>query len=99
MSETKSAIVNVPIYPSLKEEAESIFEFHGLSLPDAITIFLHHACYSGGFPFELSSARWTDPESLEAMKEAIQLANDPTAKSYKTVADMRKDILNGDYDD
>ncbi|MCL2420637.1 MAG: hypothetical protein FWD03_02160 [Defluviitaleaceae bacterium] len=47
---TKTANVNVRLYPDLKEEAERVFSYHGLSLPEAITVFITHACHAGGFP-------------------------------------------------
>ena len=52
-SRVKSANVNVRLYPEVKQEVESIFAYHGLTLPEAITVFINHACHAGGFPFEL----------------------------------------------
>jgi len=99
MTKTKSASINVRMFPELKQKAESVFAYHGLSLPEAITVFLTHACRSGGFPFELTGARWQDPVSLAALKECKQLENDPNAKGYRNVSELIADCLEGDDDE
>lgn len=99
-TKTKSANINVRLYPELKAEAESIFEYHGLSLPDAITIFLNHACHVGGFPFELKGACWNDPESIAALVESKQIeANPDRSKRFKNASDLIADCLEGDDDE
>ena len=98
MIKTKSANINVRLYPELKAEAESVFAYHGLSLPDAINVFLNHACRVGGFPFELRGARWNDPVSLAALEECRQMENDPNAKRFRNAADLIADCLEGDDD-
>ena len=98
MNKTKTANINVRLYPELKAEAESIFAFHGLSLPDAITVFLNHACHVGGFPFELRRARWNDPASLAAFEECERLENDPNAKSFRNIVELVADLENDDDD-
>ena len=96
MTKTKTASINVRLYPELKSEAESVFAFHGLSLPDAITVFLNHACRAGGFPFELRGARWNDPVSLAALEECKRLENDPSAKSFNNMAELIADLESDD---
>jgi len=97
---TKTANINVRLYPELKAEAEGVFAYHGISLPDAITVFLNHACRVGGFPFELNGARWNDPASLAALEESNQIDANPSAyKSYHNVSELITDCLNGEDDD
>ena len=99
-STTKTASINVRLYPELKTEAEGIFAYHGLSLADAITVFLNHACRVGGFPFELKGARWNDPESLAALEESKQIMANPSAyKHYRNVSELFADCLDGEDDD
>ena len=92
----KTASVNVRMYPELKAEAESVFAFHGLSLSDAITVFLNHACRVGGFPFDLRGARWSDAVSLAALAECEQMKNDPTAKRFNNMEELIADLENDD---
>jgi len=95
-SNTKTANINVRLYPELKSEAEGVFAYHGLSLPDAITVFLNHACRVGGFPFELKGARWNDPESLAALEESNQIIANPSAyKGFRSAEELFAD-LDGD---
>jgi addiction module RelB/DinJ family antitoxin len=100
-STTKTASINVRLYPELKTEAESVFAYHGLSLPDAITVFLNHACRVGGFPFELKGARWNDPESLAALEESNRIVANPSAyKGYRNAAELFADLdLDGEDDE
>ena len=95
----KTASVNIRLRPDVKAEAERVFEYHGLSLAEAVGVFISHACRVGGFPFELRGANYTDPESLEALREAIDLMNDPNAKRYTNVAQMLSECLDGEDDD
>jgi len=91
----KSATVNVSLYPELKQEAENIFAYHGLTLSDAITVFIKHACYAGGFPFELRNARWQDAESLAALEKCKLMEANPGAyKRFKNAAELFKDLDN-----
>jgi len=70
---SKTASINVRLYPEIKEEAERIFEYHGLSVAEAITVFLNHACHAGGFPFELKPAPYTDAVSVVTFREAEEI--------------------------
>ena len=97
---TKSANINVRLYPEIKQEAENIFAFHGLTLPEAITVFINHACHVGGFPFDLRGARWQDPVSLAALEESKRMENNPGVyKRFNNGADLIADCLEGDDDE
>jgi len=95
----KSANVNVRLYPETKREAENVFAFHGLTLSEAINVFITHACYAGGFPFELRGARWQDPVSLAALEESKLMEANPGAyKRYSSAAELFA-ALDDDEDD
>ena len=92
-SNTKTASINVRLYPEVKEQAEKVFSYHGLTLPEAITVFINHACHVGGFPFELTGARWQDPTSLAALEECKQIEANPKAyKSFKNAEELFADL-------
>jgi len=42
---------------------------------------------------------YTDLESMEALREAIQLINDPHAKTYNSVKELFADCLGEESDD
>ena len=94
----KTSSINVRILPEMKMEAERIFNYHGLTLPEAVTVFISHACHAGGFPFDLRGAPYTDSESMEALQEAKQLLNDPNAKTFNTMEALIADLENDEDD-
>ncbi|MCT7786522.1 MAG: type II toxin-antitoxin system RelB/DinJ family antitoxin, partial [Lactobacillus iners] len=47
----KTANINVRIEPEVKQQAEDLFSSFGISVTDAISIFLHTSIMEGGFPF------------------------------------------------
>ena len=49
----KSAMIHAPVDPTLKEEAEDVFEALGLSATQAITLFYQQATWYRGLPFEV----------------------------------------------
>ena len=96
-SSTKSANVNIRMYPEIKQEVENIFAYHGLTLPEAITVFINHARHAGGFPFDLKGARWQDPVSLAALEECRQIETNPAAyKRYKCEEELFADLDSDD---
>ena len=54
----KTANINVRIEPEIKQRAESLFNSFGISVTDAINIFLHKAIMEGGFPFIIKQPRY-----------------------------------------
>ena len=50
---TKSAMIRARMDPSLKEEAENVFEALGLSATQAITLFYQQVKWYRGLPFEV----------------------------------------------
>ena len=94
----KTASINIRMLPEVKAEAERVYGFHGLTLHEAITVFVKHSCYAGGFPFELRGAPYTDSDSMEALREAERLKKDKNAKSFKTMEALIADLESDDDD-
>lgn len=94
----KTASLNIRMLPEVKAEAERIYGFHGLTLHEAIAVFIKHSCNVGGFPFDLRGAPHTDPEAMEALMEAEQLKKDRNAKSFKTMEALIADLESDDDD-
>ena len=61
-SGAKSATFQMRINPEVKKEAEELFAAYGLTLTDAVNVFLRQSLNTGGLPFLLS------PENAEYMK-------------------------------
>ncbi|MDY6065819.1 MAG: type II toxin-antitoxin system RelB/DinJ family antitoxin [Finegoldia sp.] len=49
----KTSNINIRIEPEKKAEAEALFSSFGITLTEAINIFLNMAIMQGGFPFEI----------------------------------------------
>lgn len=65
----KTANINVRIDPETKASAERLFSSFGITITDAINIFLRKSIMEGGLPFEMKQPRY-NVETETAMKEA-----------------------------
>ena len=50
---SRSAVLNLRIEPEIKAEAEELFRSFGLTVTDAVNVFLRQSLMRGGFPFEI----------------------------------------------
>lgn len=62
-------IISIEVNSEIKEAAESIFESFGLSLTDAMNIFLHKSIMESGLPFDVRQPRY-NAATEKAMQEA-----------------------------
>ena len=91
---TKAANIYVRVKPEVKEQAEQIFDNFGMTVSEAVNIFLHKAIMVGGIPFEVRPSV-PNAETLEAMREVEQMEKDPSiGKGYNDVKQMMKELLN-----
>jgi len=89
----KTNNINVRIDPIIKSKTEALFASLGLTLSDAINIFLHKALIEHGLPFEVKQRRYNE-ETEAAFEEARQIIKNPSAyKGYTNVNEMFKEIL------
>ena len=65
----KTAIFNMRIDPEIKAEAEDLFAEFGLTLSDAVNIFLYKALQEQDLPFELKRTQ-KDMEQSEEIDSA-----------------------------
>ncbi len=70
----KTANINVRIDPETKSSAEALFASFGMTITDAINIFLHKSIMEGGLPFEVKQPCY-NAETESAMKEARAIMN------------------------
>lgn len=92
----KTANINLRVDPAFKSEVEQLYNSFGMSLTDAINIFLHVSLMEGGLPFEVRQPRF-NAQTETAMQEARAIMQGKLpAKTYHTVNEMFADILNED---
>ena len=88
----RTADLHIRIDPETKEGAERVYSAFGITLSDAVTMFLRQSIFTGGLPFELRQPRY-NAETEAAIQEANDImAGKVVAKAYKNVAEMNADI-------
>ena len=84
----KIASISMRVNPRIKAEAESIYGSLGMTLTEAINIFLHKSILEGGLPFDVRQPRYNS-ETEAAMREARDiLAWKVPAESYDSASTM-----------
>lgn len=78
----KTATINVRIDPAVKRQAEQLYASFGITVSDAINIFLRKSIMEGGLPFEMKQERY-NAETEAALQEARAIASgQAAAKRY-----------------
>ena len=94
----RSAVMNLRIEPEIKAEAEELFASFGLTVTDAVNVFLRQSIMRGGFPFEVVRYK-PNTVTQAAIKEAEILLHDPNARSFTSIDELRADLLSDEDDD
>ena len=88
----KTATINLRIEPDIKAQADAVFSSLGISVTDAINVFLHASIMEGGFPFQPKQPRY-NRETVMAMQEARDImAGKVKAKRYSSLNDILADM-------
>ena len=94
---TKTANLNIRIDPQTKQGAEELFSTFGITISDAVTIFLRQSLMVGGLPFEMKQPRY-NAATEAAMQEAWEIVNgQKKTKSYSS-ADELFEELDAEYE-
>ena len=84
----KTANINVRIDPETKSGVEQLFSSFGITVTDAINIFLHKALMEGGLPFEVKQPRF-NAETEAAIEEArLIMAGNFPARRYASAKEL-----------
>jgi len=98
MNMAKTANINVRTEPSVKANAEELFATFGMTVTEAINIFLHQSLLVGGLPFEVRQPKY-NAETLAAMQEARDIASGKIkTKSYSSVKELFDELDSEDDD-
>ena len=87
----KTANMYIRIDPKVKSDVEDIYAQYGMSITDAINVFLYTSRNRGGLPFDLRPSR-PNAESLAAMTEAIRISRDPSVKGHRDMKALFEDL-------
>jgi len=95
----KTAVINVRTEPEIKIQVENLYKSMGVSLSDAINMFLYKSIDFRGLPFDLCR-EIPNTETIAAMKEAEDIITGKVqSKSYSSFKDMLDDALTEDEED
>lgn len=84
----------VRINDNIKKDITPILESLGISLSEAINLYLHQIKLNNGIPFNLKikEPKWSD-EMLEALAEAEDMEKHPeNYKKYHSVKELMEDL-------
>lgn len=88
----KTANINIRIDPETKASAEQLFAKFGITLTDAINIFLNKSIMEGGLPFEVKEPAY-NYETKAAIKEALMIMEGTaSAKRYASAKELFREL-------
>ena len=85
----KTDTLHIRIEPSVKQRAEKTLNELGLSITDAINVFLNQVILNDGIPFEIRKPRF-NKETIEAIEDVKKGKN--LSKTFDTVDEMFKEL-------
>ena len=93
---SKTATLNIRTDPDVKLRAEQIYQSFGITLTDAVNIFLRKSVMEGGLPFDM---RQPNAATLAAMRETEDiLAGRIKTRRYASAQELF-DELDAEDDD
>ena len=93
----KTSSLNIRIDPEIKSTVDVIYSRFGITVADAVNIFLHKSIMVGGLPFDMTVPPYNE-ETLAAMQEAQDIASGKIeTKSYASLAELNAE-LDAEYD-
>jgi DNA-damage-inducible protein J len=88
----RTAHLNIRIEPETKAAAEQLFSSFGITITDAVNIFLRKSILEGGIPFEVKQPRY-NAETEAAMQEARDIMSGKIqAKAYTSLEEMHREL-------
>lgn len=82
---------NVYLDADIKDQAKEVFKRYGVSLSDAINIFLTQSVMEKGLPFEM---KIPNDETIKAIEEARAISNLEQIDFQTHIEEMKKCISN-----
>lgn len=96
MAKASNASFTLHMDKYLLAQAEIMFKLLGLDLSTATALFYRQALQCRGLPFsvKLSEENFEVPneQTLDAMDEAERMLNDPTARRFHSIEELKADL-------
>lgn len=87
----KSASMYIRIDPKMKAEVEEIYAQYGMSITEAINVFLYQSRNIGGLPFDLRPPR-PNSETLSAMREVDAMISGKLPKNPQAIKSLFEEL-------
>jgi len=88
----KTSSMYIRIDPQVKSDVEAIYSRYGMSLTDAINVFLYTSRNIGGLPFDLRPSV-PNAETMAAIQEVEDMKRSPRLyKSFGSVEALFEDL-------
>ncbi len=84
----KTANINLRIEPETKAQAEALFSSFGISVTDAINIFLHTSIMEGGFPFQIKQPKYNKETELAILEARKIMDGRVESKAYNSLSEV-----------
>ena len=85
----KTDTFHIRVDPSVKEKKKKTLKDLGLSITDAINVFLNQVILNDGIPFEIKKPKY-DKETIQAMEDVKNGKN--VSKSFDSVDEMFEEL-------
>ena len=82
---------NFRIDSELNDQANKLLEGLGLSMSQAVSMFLRQVVLHRGLPFKVEYPQYPK-ELIDAMEEGDRLAHDPNAKTYSSHEELLEEL-------
>ena len=85
----RKVATNITLDPELKKQAVELYNYLGLDLSTAISLFLSQSVLRGGLPFEIVVPK-PNKETEKALKEADKIINGKKKTKSYTLDEFKK---------
>lgn len=85
----KTDVLHIRIEPSVKQRAEKTLNDLGLSITEAINVFLNQVILNDGIPFEIRKPKF-NKETIQAIEDTKNGKN--LSKTFDNAEDMFKEL-------
>ena len=89
---SKTATLNVKIDPEIKNMSETLYSSFGITITDAINMFLHQSILVGGLPFALKQPRYNATTETAIQEARDIMIGKIQTKSYTSIQEMIEDF-------
>lgn len=90
----KTANLNMRLEAQKKTDAETLYKALGMTLPQAVNMFITQSLLVGGLPFDVKLPRY-NKETEDAMQEARDIASGKVeTKTYSSLSEFVKEMEN-----